>query len=116
MALKGTRSSLTPMKKMTNRATRINLIWLHKLKSTQIREEIKNPQKMAIPPMEGVTFLWIFRRPGMSSRFLLSEYLIMTGTIRKEITNDVIAAASCIAIVPGLRGENKGKNGIGDIN
>jgi hypothetical protein len=49
---------------------------------------------MAIPPIEGVTFLWIFLRPGISRRFFFKEYLIMTGTIKKEITNEVIAAAS----------------------
>jgi hypothetical protein len=49
--------------------------------------------------MEGVTFLWIFLLPGISTRFLRKEYLIMTGTIRKEITKDVIAAAKCMAII-----------------
>ena len=79
---------------MTNRAKRIDLIWTQVVRSIQMRAEIKNPQNMAIPPIEGVSRLWIFRRPGMSSRFLLREYLMMTGTIRNEITNDVIAAAS----------------------
>lgn len=49
---------------------------------------------MAIPPIDGVTFLWIFLRPGMSTRFFRNEYLIITGTMRNAMTNEVIAAAS----------------------
>jgi hypothetical protein len=56
--------------------------------------EIKNPKKIAIPPMEGVIFLWIFLRPGTSTRFFFNEYLMMTGTIKKDMTNDVITAAN----------------------
>ena len=57
-------------------------------------EEIKKPTNMAMPPIEGVTFLWIFRLPGTSTKFLRREYLIITGTIKKAMTKDVIAEAS----------------------
>jgi hypothetical protein len=60
---------------------------------------------MAIPPIEGVSLLWIFLLPGISTRFLCKEYFIMTGTIKKEITNAVIADASWIAI-NGVRSKN----------
>src|SRR5688572_30201941 len=71
-----------------------------------MREEMKNPIKMAIPPIDGVTFLWIFRLPGTSTKFLRSEYLIITGTIKKAMTKDVIAAASCTAIKKSKVGKN----------
>src|SRR5690349_8247208 len=103
IARSGTRSSRTPMKKITNRATRINFMYPHSVISVQISEETKNPTKMAIPPIEGVTFLWILRRPGISTRFFLREYLIITGTIKKAITNDVIAAAISFAIFTKVR-------------
>ena len=93
-ARKGTRSSRTPIKKMTNKAKRIHFISFQDVRLIQIREEMKKAQKMAMPPIEGVTFLWIFRRPGMSRRFFFREYLMMTGTIRNEMTKDVIAAAN----------------------
>ena len=115
IALNGTRSSRTPMKKITNKATRMNLILAHPAISIQIREEIKNPIKIAMPPIDGVTFLWIFLRPGISSKFFFKEYLMMTGTIRKAMTNDVIVAASSMAMIQGLKGENKERNGIDGI-
>jgi len=57
IARNGTRSSRTPMKKMTNKATKINFIVDKPCISTHISEEMKNPIKIAIPPIEGVTFL-----------------------------------------------------------
>jgi hypothetical protein len=77
----------------------INFMPLQLWRSIQMREEIKKPKKMAMPPMEGVTFLWIFLRPGMSTRFLSREYLIITGTTRKAMTKEVVDAASCKAII-----------------
>src|SRR5688500_3296118 len=93
-ARKGTRSSRTPMKKITNRAKRIHFISFQDVRLIQIREERKKAQKIAMPHIEAVTFLWSFRRPGMSRRFFFREYLMMTGTIRNEKTKDVIAAAN----------------------
>ena len=46
--------------------------------SIQISEATKKPMKMAMPPIEGVTFLWIFLRPGISTRFFSNEYLMIT--------------------------------------
>lgn len=65
-----------------------------------------------MPPIEGVIFLWIFLRPGMSPKFFLKENLIITGTMRKDITNDVIAAASSMAIMIAKVGKNNEMPGI----
>jgi hypothetical protein len=82
-----------------NKAMRTNRISFHCEISIQISAETTNPMKIAIPPIEGVIFLWIFLRPGISTRFFSREYLMITGMIKKQMTKDVTAAASCIAIL-----------------
>jgi hypothetical protein len=98
IALSGTKSSLTPITNTINRGTRKNFILDNSARSFQMMVEQKKPQNIAMPPIEGVIFLWIFLRPGISTRFLLSEYLITTGRIKKENMKAVTVDATRLAI------------------
>jgi hypothetical protein len=51
-----------------------------------------------MPPIEGVTFLWIFLLPGISTKFFASEYLMIIGKIINETRNEVTHAANNTAI------------------
>ena len=60
--------------------------------STHATEATTKPKKIAIPPNNGVTFLWIRLPPGESKNFFFCDIPMITGNKIRETTNEVTAA------------------------